>query len=161
MAGDVRYPSLYQINTRVWLRRLSRQQGKAVTQGRSAYLNRIQSSRRLEREAWRNLELMLGDHTKLLSCKWPGPTGPVGAPEEKCLAIMPEPALVGIGRCEGACRFRAQAVPSRPQAGSSVPGQERPLPRLPSPVSLRQRTMPLKTESDVIGEERRVTTARC
>jgi Alpha amylase, catalytic domain len=31
MAGDVRYPSLYQINTRVWLRRLSRQQGKTVT----------------------------------------------------------------------------------------------------------------------------------
>jgi glycosidase len=31
MAGNVRYPSLYQINTRVWLRRLSRQQGKAVT----------------------------------------------------------------------------------------------------------------------------------
>ena len=28
---DVRYPSLYQINTRVWLRRLSRQQGKTVT----------------------------------------------------------------------------------------------------------------------------------
>jgi hypothetical protein len=30
MGGDVRYPSLYQINTRVWLRRLSRQ-GKTVT----------------------------------------------------------------------------------------------------------------------------------
>ena len=31
MAGHVRYPSLYQINTRVWLRRLPRQQGKTVT----------------------------------------------------------------------------------------------------------------------------------
>ncbi len=31
MAGDVRYPSLYQINTRVWLRRLSRQNGQALT----------------------------------------------------------------------------------------------------------------------------------
>jgi hypothetical protein len=31
MDGNVRYPSLYQINTRVWLRRLSRQQGKTVT----------------------------------------------------------------------------------------------------------------------------------
>src|SRR5512132_409382 len=31
MAGNVRYPSLYQINTRVWLRRLSRQHGKRVT----------------------------------------------------------------------------------------------------------------------------------
>jgi hypothetical protein len=31
MAGDVRYPSLYQINTRVWLRTLSREQGTAVT----------------------------------------------------------------------------------------------------------------------------------
>jgi hypothetical protein len=31
MAGHVRYPSLYQINTRVWLRRLSRQHGKTVT----------------------------------------------------------------------------------------------------------------------------------
>jgi hypothetical protein len=30
MAGDVRYPSLYQINTRIWLRRLSRQHGKTV-----------------------------------------------------------------------------------------------------------------------------------
>lgn len=31
MTGKVRYPSLYQINTRVWLRRLSRQQGKPMT----------------------------------------------------------------------------------------------------------------------------------
>jgi hypothetical protein len=31
MAGDVRYPSLYQINPRAWLRRLSRQLGKRVT----------------------------------------------------------------------------------------------------------------------------------
>jgi hypothetical protein len=31
MAGDVRYPSLCQINTRVWLRKLSRQQGTTVT----------------------------------------------------------------------------------------------------------------------------------
>jgi hypothetical protein len=31
MADNVRYPSLYQINTGVWLRRLSRQHGKRVT----------------------------------------------------------------------------------------------------------------------------------
>ena len=31
MAGDVRYPSLYQINTRVWLGRLSWQLRKKVT----------------------------------------------------------------------------------------------------------------------------------
>jgi hypothetical protein len=31
MATDVRYPCLYQINTRVWLRRLSRRHGTALT----------------------------------------------------------------------------------------------------------------------------------
>ena len=31
MAGSVRYPTLFQINTRVWLERLSREAGKRVT----------------------------------------------------------------------------------------------------------------------------------
>ena len=31
MAGTARYPSLFQINTRVWLQRLSRQAGKRIT----------------------------------------------------------------------------------------------------------------------------------
>jgi glycosidase len=31
MAGSVRYPTLFQINTRVWLQRLSRETGKRVT----------------------------------------------------------------------------------------------------------------------------------
>jgi hypothetical protein len=31
MTIAARYPSLYQLNTRVWLRRLSRERGKRVT----------------------------------------------------------------------------------------------------------------------------------
>jgi len=31
MAGSVRYPTLFQINTRVWLERLSREAGKRIT----------------------------------------------------------------------------------------------------------------------------------
>ena len=30
-----RYPSLYQLNTRVWLRRLSRERGKRIDPGRN------------------------------------------------------------------------------------------------------------------------------
>ena len=31
MAGSVRYPTLFQINTRVWLERRSREAGKRIT----------------------------------------------------------------------------------------------------------------------------------